>query len=232
MSDPHHTTPETARMAAPRPALEYRRSSTGSDFMTSLTDAVRDNPVAAALIGAGIMWMLTGRNTSVGDMLENRNTGYYVPMSRRSSSMGGPVMQAARSVGSSVSHAADSTMQTVSGMASRVGDMISPSSGGNEEDMDYGHESGMQSVRQYGSRAMETSRQTLAEAFERQPLMLGAAGLALGAGIAASLPVTRKEREMMGSASEYVHQQVASATAQVKDIASAAAEEVKTQASR
>src|SRR5438093_879306 len=32
----------------------------GSDFLRDLGDAARNNPVSAALIGMGVLWMLTG----------------------------------------------------------------------------------------------------------------------------------------------------------------------------
>jgi hypothetical protein len=44
-------------------------------------------------------------------------------------------------------------------------------------------------------------RSTLNDLFQRQPLLLGAIGLAIGAGVAASLPVTDAEKEYLGDAS-------------------------------
>jgi hypothetical protein len=41
-------------------------------------------------------------------------------------------------------------------------------------------------------------QETLAETFERQPLLLGAVGVAIGAAIAAALPSTELENRMMG----------------------------------
>jgi len=42
----------------------------------------------------------------------------------------------------------------------------------------------------------------LAELFRRQPLALGILGAAIGAGLAAALPLTRKESELMGESSD------------------------------
>jgi hypothetical protein len=42
----------------------------------------------------------------------------------------------------------------------------------------------------------------MAELFERQPLVLGAVGLAIGAGLAASLPLSETENRLMGGTSE------------------------------
>jgi hypothetical protein len=62
--------------------------------------------------------------------------------------------------------------------------------------------------------------------FERHPVALGLAGLALGAGVAASLPLTETERE----AGEAVRSKVSETASQAKEIAGAVAEEVKRQA--
>src|SRR3982751_2210438 len=35
-------------------------SEKGSDFLRDLGDAARNNPISAALIGMGVLWMLTG----------------------------------------------------------------------------------------------------------------------------------------------------------------------------
>lgn len=45
------------------------------------------------------------------------------------------------------------------------------------------------------------ARSMMADALQRQPLLLGAMGLALGAGVAASLPITTTEAAFLGDAS-------------------------------
>ena len=64
--------------------------------------------------------------------------------------------------------------------------------------------------------------------FERNPAAIGIAGLALGIGVAASLPLTRKEQETLGAAGDVVRHKAAEVAEQAKDIASAVADEVKT----
>jgi hypothetical protein len=51
-------------------------------------------------------------------------------------------------------------------------------------------------------------QQIVADTFEQQPLLLGAIGLAVGAGIAAALPGTAAENRLMGDTSEVVKSQV------------------------
>ena len=48
----------------------------------------------------------------------------------------------------------------------------------------------------------------IADTFEQQPLLLGAIGLAVGAGIAAALPGTAAENRLMGDTSDVVKSEV------------------------
>ena len=54
-----------------------------------------------------------------------------------------------------------------------------------------------------------TLQQNLTDTFERQPLLLGAIGLAIGAGMAAAVPRTQMETEMVGDAADRVKAQAA-----------------------
>ena len=69
----------------------------------------------------------------------------------------------------------------------------------------------------------------LAEGFEGQPLLLGVVGIAIGAGIAASIPTTEAENKVMGGASDFVREAVSEKAAQVKEMADAAVHEAKAQ---
>jgi hypothetical protein len=61
--------------------------------------------------------------------------------------------------------------------------------------------------------------------FERQPLLLGAIGLAIGAGMAAAVPTTETEQEFAGETA-------ATVTAQVKEFASGQVDKVTETAQR
>jgi hypothetical protein len=53
----------------------------------------------------------------------------------------------------------------------------------------------------------DTARENLTELFRTQPLVLGAIGIAIGAGIAAALPKTDIEENYLGKASEAIKTQ-------------------------
>jgi hypothetical protein len=69
----------------------------------------------------------------------------------------------------------------------------------------------------------------LSDLFDRQPLLLGALGLAIGAGIASSIPTTEAEKDVMGETSDFIRDTVTEKVAQVKDVADAALHEAKVQ---
>jgi hypothetical protein len=53
----------------------------------------------------------------------------------------------------------------------------------------------------FGDQIFSTARSNVSDLFENQPLALAAVGLALGAGLAASLPITSTETNLLGEAS-------------------------------
>jgi hypothetical protein len=80
-----------------------------------------------------------------------------------------------------------------------------------------------------GAKFGSTVQQNLSDLFERQPLLLGAVGLAIGAGIASSIPITEAEKTVMGQTSDLIRDTVLDKVAQVKDLADVALKEVKSQ---
>jgi hypothetical protein len=84
-------------------------------------------------------------------------------------------------------------------------------------------------MQEAGTKWGRTVQQGIGELFERQPLLLGAVGVAIGAGIAASIPITEAETKVMGGASDFVREAVSEKAAQVKEMANAAVHEAKAQ---
>ncbi len=78
---------------------------------------------------------------------------------------------------------------------------------------------------------------SLTEIFRRQPLALGVVGLAIGAGVAAAFPISEKETELLGEASDEFKERAQEFAAaqgdrvkeQVRRAADAAAEEAREQ---
>ena len=187
----------------------------GSGFVEDLRDAATRNPVSAALIGMGVLWMLTGAKTpGVGSAFRNAGLD-QVPDALSEVGVG------LKERASSVADAAASTMDAARGRGASAIDNI----------VDYGR-----AMTEPGA-AFETARDGLSNLFRTQPLALGAIGLAIGAGIAAALPKTDVEDAYLGEASQAVKtqaaeiagQQVEKATALANDVVEAASAEARKQ---
>jgi hypothetical protein len=66
-----------------------------------------------------------------------------------------------------------------------------------------GHRAGAEATARAGEQMRQTGQrahETFAETVQRHPVVVGAVGLAIGAIIAAALPVTRKEEQLLGEA--------------------------------
>jgi hypothetical protein len=199
------------------------------DFVSGLQDAVRQNPVSAALIGMGVLWMFTGgsRITAAAALLS--------PAARATATgIGGGLQASANAAGaateglrSAASRAADTVRETVNDVAATVGNTASQA-----------YDSARGAVTDSASEIKDNFRDgtaatgmagtlqgNLKDTFERQRLLLGAIGLALGAGMAAAVPPTQLETEYAGAAAEKV-------TAQVKEFATAQVDRVSAAAER
>ena len=220
---------EAPAMRAPQPAR--------GDMMSAFTDAVRDNPIPAALIGMGALWLFAGGgNTSLFGGRGRASLVGNVAHGAGSLAHGaGDLAQgAAHSVGrmgsslaSGVSSAVGGFAETVSDTASHMGEYVSGALHGVDAQSEYRNPN---FSRRGGSGGLRSSMggmtSGLADMFERHPVALGVAGLALGAAVAASLPLTSTERETLGKARDAVGDRLGEAASQAKDMASAAAGEV------
>jgi hypothetical protein len=158
-----------------------------SDFVRDLGNAVRKNPLSAALIGMGALWLFTNRFGPVSDAARNAWRG---------------APSAWRSGGQTLREGAQATADAVRDHGSQAVDRLS----------DAGN-AFAGSASEYAGAAPEIvgnifseARANLGELFRAQPLALGAVGLAIGAAVAASLPSSEAEGTYLGESSDYVKQ--------------------------
>jgi hypothetical protein len=179
-----------------------------SGFIDNLGDAARRNPLSAALIGMGVLWLFAGKsNSRAGDLA--RSTG----MDR--------IPEATRDRAEAIRGAAESSVDAVREKSAGVANAASEFARGMANPAD----------------AFETARDNLTALFKAQPLALGAIGLAIGAGIAAAIPGTKVENTYLGEVSEAVRsktaeiagQQVDAATTLATQVIDVAAEEARKQ---
>jgi hypothetical protein len=207
-------------------------SEQASDFVRDLGDAARRNPISAALIGMGAVWLFTGGRTAgrVGDLV--RSAGFD-----RIPETAGNALDAARSTlrsgSESVGKGVSSATETLKDAGAAGLDRVARTSS-EVADKAYGY---AQNIPDASGALFNTARENLSELFRTQPLALGAVGLAIGAGIAAALPATDMEAEYFGEASDnfkeqaadFASEQVSRAATVAEDVVTAVSDEARNQ---
>jgi hypothetical protein len=164
-------------------------SERSSDFVHDLGDAIHKNPLSAALIGMGALWLFTSRGSravnAARDTWQGAASGW-------------------RSGGRALREGAQTTADAIRGHGSQAVDRLSDA--GNslaDSARDYAR-----SAPDLAGDLLGDARANLSELFRTQPLALGAVGLAIGAAVAASLPISELEGTSFGESSDFVKQKV------------------------
>ena len=198
-------------------SAQHHRNRSG--LVEDLNAAIRDNPLAAGLIGAGALWMLFGRK---GIAAAAGGAGFAAgKVGAAAWSSGRSAAQAIGSTGSSVaSSMKNAASRGIDSVASIVPD-LSTSDPALDNGVDPGsasHRSGPDtSMTSSAGRYASNLKSTVADTFERQPLLLGAVGLAIGAAIAASFATTAIESEWIGEQGAAAREKVKQAAKDVTD---------------
>ena len=182
-------------------------------FIDGLTTAARENPLAAALIGGGALWLLIGSDklknaagsvTSAAAPLADLGAraqrsadssweDSYGSMRKRASQMQD---EASRGVNETMRNARTAASDAMSGAAETMGERFDEGIAGAREMFDR---LGRALPRKDALRQAQSS---LSDLLERQPLVLGAVGLAIGATVAGALANSRLEDEWVGNMSD------------------------------
>jgi hypothetical protein len=171
-----------------------------SGFIDNLGDAARRNPLSAALIGMGVLWLFAAKSTGrVGDLL--KSTG----LDRTGDGIGS-IVYPNRSVPEQVGSSFDAVREKSSDDANAAAEFSQTLP--NPADV------------------LDTARDNLTALFKAQPLALGAIGVAIGAGIAAAIPSTAVENAYLGEVSETVRSKTAQIVGQQVDKAGNVATQV------
>jgi hypothetical protein len=182
----------------------------GGDLSTTfgnLKSQIRDNPLALTLIGAGIACMAAGVPGAASKRSPHRSGGSGSGVGDAASSalagaqgMAGDVRDNVSAAGSAVGDALSSGASTLSGMAQDTGDL----------------------ARDVADGARDTYRSVedeVAGMLQREPLVIGAIGLAIGAAIGALLPETRFEEKHLGKLEDEIKRGATQAAGKAADAA-------------
>ena len=182
-------------------------------FLDGLNTAARENPIAAALIGGGALWLLIG-----GDRLKNAAgsiTSVAAPLgdlgarAHRSAASSwddtlGSVRnrasqmqdEASRGIHETVRSARTTASDAVSGVAETASERFDEGMAGARDLLDRAGQA------LPGKETLQQAQSSLADLLEKQPLVLGAVGLAIGATVAGALAKSKLEDDLVGNWSD------------------------------
>ena len=218
-----------------------------TDFVDSLKAAARENPLAASLIAGGALWLLIGNNglkgavrsaataaTSTVD-LGTRNLRAAARFEATPAPPTVPEMEmddghsrlreTIRQAGSTASDAVSGAVDKISDATDSIKDRL-------DEGMTYARENFTEIGNLLPDRdALERARSSLSDVLERQPLVLGAIGLAIGAAVAGAFQTTRVEKEWVGDLSDTVKEDLSTRAEAVAQRVRAGADPLKSEIS-
>jgi hypothetical protein len=176
-------------------------------FFDNLVAAAKENPLAAALIGAGAFCLFTGNEklknapraaTAAPRAINLHALGSRSTVSARQRSAAPPIApeldeEGSFHVGDTLRDAGSAASDAISDTADKIKDRL-------YEGADYVREN----VGRPGEETLRKAQSSLAGLLERQPLMLGILGLAAGAAMAGAFRTSDLENDWMGELSDEV----------------------------
>lgn len=189
-------------------ALNYFRNSGGGNFASNFKNSITQNPVPVTLVGVGLAWLaLAGKGGSAGRDISEMGDfdDSYEPYAQHPEDESAWQPEGVEGAGSDGSAPGDDValgMDQASSDSNKPGRMRRMASGGRERmrGISHGARHGVAGAGAMGRRQAARARSGFEHMLNEQPLVLGAIGVALGAALAAGLPGTRREDELMGDA--------------------------------
>jgi hypothetical protein len=201
--------------------------------------AILENPVAAGLVGMGVLWMFFGsaRISAFGSalpgaaMTATKSVGAAAQATSGvvGEAVGGTasrVSEAARQAGDAISSGAEGAATMVRDAASAGYDALNVKGEATSETMTRTAKDTARSSSEYGRDIGLSVRQNLTQTLERQPMVLGVIGLAIGAGIASAFPSTKIEQDLMGEAGAAAKDKIQEIVTETSELASQRAKDV------
>ena len=211
-------------------------SSTQGSFVDSVVTAARENPVAAALIGGGALWLLIGNDklksaasSAAAAAFPSADTGARSQRSARSRYEATPAPPTAPEMDHEGSFGLGESLRHASNAAS---DAVSKATDQMKERFDEGTAYARDNFSKLGEtlpgkETFTRAQSSLSELLERQPLVLGAVGLAIGAAVAGAFRTFDLENEWVGEYSDSVKEDLSKRAGAVSQSVREAADTLK-----
>lgn len=192
--------------------LNQFRGGDGTEMLANLRAQARDNPMALALIGSGMAWLMMGSGPQSGSQAAGSSRTY--PGHTRYSGYAGPAGDRgdpSRSMDGGGPSLADRAAQGAGAAYETVGGALHDAAQAGGESV----RDAAEGLRQTGAEAMDGLRRAgrdaggmVSDLMEREPLVLGALGFAVGAAMGAALPASEVERRHLGAAGAALKEKV------------------------
>ena len=208
-------------------------SSTQSSFVDSAVAAARENPVAAALIGGGALWLLMGSDnlkraasSAAATAFPSTDTSVPRPQSSRPEYHATPAPPTAPDMDHEGSFGLGESLRHAGNSAS---DAASNASDAMKSRFDEGAAYARDNFNRLGEKlpGKEALSSSLSDLLERQPLVLGAVGLAIGGAVASAFRSLDLENEMVGKYSDAVKEDLTERAGAVSQSLSEAADTLR-----
>lgn len=209
---------KTNSMMKDRPAL-----------LDDVNTAIRDNPLAAGLIGLGAAWFLFGGARSMMPSMVGVANAARKPTDAATEGFKA-ASTAASDIVSSASETLSSGVRAVADTAS--GGLSQVTNGASEQASrlkDYAG-SASQTLKDSSGELLGTAQDNLRAAFERQPLLIGLAGAAVGLALASAFPRSKLEEEWMGGTSDEARRKASEFASEAGAVARRVIDEVSNEA--
>lgn len=184
--------------------LNTIRDGGANEMLDNLKMQVRANPMAVAMIGGGLAWLILGKGSADRDAEGMRDhdrelvfggSRDFIDRDRdHSSGLSGT----GEAVVERVKHAAGATGEALRDAASAAEHRVLDAA----ESLRHGARDAVEGVRHGSYRA----RGAVNQAIDREPLLIGAMGFAAGALVGAMLPTSEIERRNLGPAGEMIQE--------------------------
>ena len=213
-------------------------SSTEASFLDSLVSAVGENPLAAALIGGGALWLLVGNDklnavassakaaaSPIADIGARNLRSAASALERTAAPPTAPEMDHSESFGETAHEGRRAASHATAGAADTIKNRF-------DEGVGYARENLSILANPLPAKtALAKAQSSLADVLERQPLILGAIGLAIGAAVAGAFRTSNFENELVGPLSDNLKADLNMRAGSVSQTVREASETLKTELS-
>lgn len=168
-------------------------------FVRDLSEAARRNPMSAALIGMGAVWLFASRTERGSEWMRQAGID-RLPDAAQDAWQGtsSSLRSGARGLRENAGDAVDSIRSQGGRMAEQMTDA--------GEQLYRSASSYVGELPEHAGNMLDDAKENLAELFKSHPLAIGAVGVAIGAAMAAAFPITDTEADYLGEGSEFVKQ--------------------------